>query len=38
MAGPAEVAAWAESLFPAGMGMRVLRQRAVESARPPQRT
>ena len=32
MAGPAAVAAWSESLFPAGMGMRVLRQRAVESA------
>jgi hypothetical protein len=32
MAAPAAVAAWSESLFPAGMGMRVLRQRAVESA------
>jgi hypothetical protein len=32
MASPATVAAWAESLFPAGMGMRVLRQRAVEAA------
>ena len=32
MAAPPAVAAWAESLFPAGMGMRVLRQRAVESA------
>jgi serine/threonine-protein kinase len=32
MATPTGVAAWAESLFPAGMGMRVLRQRAVESA------
>jgi serine/threonine-protein kinase len=32
MASPADVAAWSESLFPAGMGMRVLRQRAVESA------
>jgi len=32
MASPATVAAWAESLFPAGMGMRVLRQRAVEGA------
>jgi serine/threonine-protein kinase len=31
MASPATVAAWAESLFPAGMGMRVLRQRAVEA-------
>jgi len=32
MASPTDVAAWAESLFPAGMGMRVLRQRSVESA------
>jgi serine/threonine-protein kinase len=32
IAAPAAVAAWSESLFPAGMGMRVLRQRAVESA------
>lgn len=32
MAAPPEVAAWSESLFPAGMGMRVLRARAVESA------
>jgi serine/threonine protein kinase len=32
MAAPSAVAAWSESLFPAGMGMRVLRQRAVESA------
>jgi hypothetical protein len=32
LATPATVAAWAESLFPAGMGMRVLRQRAVEGA------
>ncbi len=33
LASPATVAAWSESLFPAGMGMRVLRQRAVEGAR-----
>ena len=33
LATPATVAAWSESLFPAGMGMRVLRQRAVEGAR-----
>ena len=32
LATPATVAAWSESLFPAGMGMRVLRQRAVEAA------
>ncbi len=32
LASPSDVAAWSESLFPAGMGMRVLRQRAVESA------
>jgi hypothetical protein len=32
MAMPAAVAAWSESLFPAGMGMRVLRQRAVDAA------
>ena len=32
LAAPAAVAAWSESLFPAGMGMRVLRQRAVEAA------
>jgi hypothetical protein len=32
MAAPAAVAAWSESLFPAGMGMRVLRQRAVDAA------
>ena len=32
MAAPAAVAAWSESLFPAGMGMRVLRHRAVEAA------
>jgi hypothetical protein len=32
LATPATVAAWSESLFPAGMGMRVLRQRAVEGA------
>jgi serine/threonine protein kinase len=32
LATPAAVAAWAESLFPAGMGMRVLRQRAVDAA------
>ena len=32
MGSPTDVAAWAESLFPAGMGMRVLRQRSVESA------
>ncbi len=32
MAGPSGVAAWSESLFPAGMGMRVLRARAVEAA------
>jgi len=33
LATPATVAAWSESLFPAGMGIRVLRQRAVEGAR-----
>jgi len=33
LASPATVAAWSESLFPAGMGMRVLRHRAVEGAR-----
>jgi serine/threonine-protein kinase len=32
LAAPAAVAAWSESLFPAGMGMRVLRQRAVDAA------
>jgi len=32
LATPAKVAAWSESLFPAGMGMRVLRQRAVDGA------
>jgi serine/threonine-protein kinase len=32
LATPATVAAWSESLFPAGMGMRMLRQRAVEAA------
>lgn len=32
IATPSEVATWAESLFPAGMGMRVLRQRAVDAA------
>jgi hypothetical protein len=32
IATPSEVAAWAESLFPAGMGMRVLRQRVVDAA------
>jgi hypothetical protein len=32
MASPTDVAAWSESLFPAGMGMRVLRHRAVEAA------
>jgi len=32
LATPATVSAWSESLFPAGMGMRVLRHRAVEGA------
>ncbi len=32
LAAPPAVAAWSESLFPAGMGMRVLRARAVEAA------
>ncbi len=32
VAPPSTVAAWSESLFPAGMGMRVLRQRAVDAA------
>ncbi|HET8724482.1 MAG TPA: protein kinase [Anaeromyxobacteraceae bacterium] len=32
MAAPSAVAAWSESLFPAGMGMRVLRQRAFDAA------
>jgi serine/threonine-protein kinase len=32
MASPSGVAAWSESLFPAGMGMRVLRARAIEAA------
>jgi len=32
MAKPSGVAAWSESLFPAGMGMRVLRARAIEAA------
>ena len=32
MASPSQVAAWSESLFPAGMGMRVLRARAVDAA------
>jgi len=32
VASPAAVAAWVESLFPVGMGMRALRQRAMEAA------
>jgi hypothetical protein len=32
LASPGAVAAWVESLFPAGMGLRAQRQRAVESA------
>ncbi len=32
VASPGAVAAWAESLFPAGMGTRALRQRAVDAA------
>jgi hypothetical protein len=32
LASPAVVAAWSESLFPAGMGIRVVRQRAVDGA------
>ncbi|HTP53029.1 MAG TPA: protein kinase [Anaeromyxobacteraceae bacterium] len=32
VASPGAVAAWVESLFPVGMGTRVLRQRAVEAA------
>ena len=39
VATPGAVAAWAESLFPAGMGTRALRQRALDAAfdaaRPP---
>ena len=32
VASPGAVAAWVESLFPAGMGLRALRQRAVDAA------
>ena len=32
VASPGTVAAWVESLFPAGMGLRALRRRAVDSA------
>jgi len=38
VASPAEVAAWVGSLFPAGMGMRALRQRAAEAAREAARS
>lgn len=38
MATPAQVAAFVESLFPAGMGMRVLRQRAAEAGREAARS
>jgi hypothetical protein len=32
LASPSVVAAWSESLFPAGMGIRVVRQRAIDGA------
>jgi serine/threonine-protein kinase len=38
LATPGAVAAWIESLFPAGMGLRAQRQRAVESAWQAART